>query len=727
MTEDSKKVLPTDVPPAPVAPVAPDIPEQTHEHSPISFAGQNGTGAIHLDASSAADSASPPASPPTTPIVDNSPITLAPLEIPDSLKKKGTVPPRGGAFAKGSTTSSASGGTGSAGTTDAAVKADLPPVTAGPAEHSFRLLGFVSLLSLALILALQQAASVYFPTLFTPSELNTATVYENMLASGQWLVPPFAEGLLPSLPAYFWFVRLVDALPLVDASYYLYPLVSALSALVALGGTYALGCAAGFGNRVSFAAGLILLSSLAFGVMGHFLSFDLFFAGLLALALACLYRGWVSRLSYVWLALGFALIGIATLTGGLIGLVIPLLTSLVFVIWRGSFRRAHQLDAVFGFALLLIILLGWLGAIILLTGENTYLYTLTRQIALPFLLPLWPPHDPWWLYAARLPAGLLPWVLVLLFVPWGRVCGGAWTTLKASRAPLPSESTGAAWIWTAFVIGFAYLTITSNKPCLAFTSLLPLAALLLAKALLHLPQPNSRGLFLLLSVLFALAALIASALSLPFAQSALNAQLPEAALKALETVEGLPVMAAVCAFAALVLWKFTRRSLPAGALLVTVLLATMLVQPAVLLLAPSLEGLMGSTQETRQAPQAIPPASLQHLIDPAKSADPANPAIESKQPQSPSATESPSAAPEATEPSAVPEVEAESLPPAVPAPVIPPHGDIRDKDAAAEQAADPAAAIPDAMQTAPKADQPADEPRLTPPVPAPAPPPANNQ
>lgn len=594
MTEDATKNLPADVPPATDTPPAQEElasppmpgrtpPQQSVENIPISFAGRAGTGAIHVDTSTehaTPDTPSPSAVPQSDSAslsTDDIPITLAPL----NPQPASTAP----------------------------VPSDTPPaipVKAGPAENSFRALGFLALLSLAILLAVQQATSIYLPSLFTPSEIATASLYEKMLAAGQWLVPPHTDALPAALPVYFWFVRLVDAIPSVDANY-IYPLVSALSAFVALAGVYTLGLAIGFGNRVAFAAGLLLLASTGFTTLAHFLSPHLFFTGLLAFSMACLYRGWVSRLSYIWMAAGFILAGLSTLTGGLMGLIIPLLTSLIFVIWRGSFRRAHQLDAVFGFALLLIILLGWLGAIILLTGESTYLYTLTRQLFAPFLIPLWPPQDPWWLYLVRLPAALMPWVLVVLFVPWGRVCATAWPKVKASRSEGVNESSGAAWLWIALGIGILYLTVTSSKPCLAFVPLLPIAALLLAKALLTLPQHHSRAFFLMLALVFAVVALTLGALSVPFALSALTPYLPAFPLTALQHMQGLPLMAGVSAFAALVLWKFTRRALPAGALIVTVLLVTMLIQPAVLLVSPSLQGVAGETLQRGSAP-AVPAA-----------------------------------------------------------------------------------------------------------------------
>lgn len=574
MTEDSKKTAPIDVPPAP--PTAADESPNNLATPPPLKATEDVPVDLHTETPKS----------PQSPVAERGEHTIPPpMSFAGSEGAGGTgainVAPAGGTTATSTQPPTAS---------PSISPRSHPVVSAGPAEHSFRLLSFGALFSLALILAVQQFTSIYTPTVFTISELGFAFLYENMLASGQWLAPPHLADIAPALPVYFWFMRLVDAIPYADASL-LYPLASAFSAFVALAGTYSLALAAGFGNRVAFAAGLILLSCLGFSPMAHYLSPDLLFAGTLALSMACLYRGWISQNAYTWLALGFILAGISTLTGGLMGLIIPLFTSLGFVVWRGSFRRGHQMDAVFGFGLLLLTIMGWLGAVILLSGDGKYLYSLSRQIFTPFLGPLWPPQDPWWLAFVRLPVALLPWVVVVLFVPWGRVCATAWASLGASR----TEKKGSAWLWIALFVGCLYVSITSTKPCLTFVPLLPVAVILLAKALLNLPQAHSRFFFLLLALGFAVVGLALGALSFPLTLAQLSPYIQGHLIKPLHTMQGLPIMAGICVLGAGILWKGTRRSLPAGSLLVVVLLITILIQPATLMLSPSLQGVVGES------------------------------------------------------------------------------------------------------------------------------------
>lgn len=473
-----------------------------------------------------------------------------------------------------------------ASTAKPALPSDMPPPKPGMAENSFRLMSYAGLIFLTLLLAMQTAAGVYFPTVFLPQEAALVEVYELMAQGGQWLAPPATAALPAALPGYFWFLSGVNILPGLGDSFFL-PVATALSALITLLGTYMLGLSTGLGKRVSFAAGLMLLSMLGFAPLAHWVGADMLLAGILALSLACLHRGWVQESAFLWLASGFVLAGAATLVGGFMALWIPLVASIFFIFWRGTLRRGHRLDAVLGFALLLISIASWLGAVILFTGDNaTVLAPLFDQLAAPLMPPYWPPQDPWWLGLALLGAGLLPWIFIPLFVSWNRVTADAWPALKASR----KETAGVAWLWICLVCGLLLLLACSAKPLLMAVPLLPLAALLLAKALIHLSHAGSRLFFLLLGLLCLVAGVALSAAGIPVALSFLTPYLPATAIDLAAQSAGLPLLGGVLLLAALILVRFTNRAYPGGALAVFVLLTTMLVQPATLLTGPSHAG-----------------------------------------------------------------------------------------------------------------------------------------
>ena len=223
-----------------------------------------------------------------------------------------------------------------------------------------------------------------------------------------------------------------------------FPLSGALAAALALLGVWGLSRAAGFGSKAALAAGLILLCMPIFAPLAHFTGPAALAAALLLFSLICFCRGWQAQRAWFYLPAGFVLAGLAGLTGGLFHLLLPLLASALFLLWRATFRRAQALDALTGFVLLLLLLALWLGGIILWTNAEGYMQGLFATVA------QW--HGPvtarWWLPLAVAGLGLVPWIGMAVCVSWQRVLRSAWSDLKASRA----ERAGSAFVWISVML-----------------------------------------------------------------------------------------------------------------------------------------------------------------------------------------------------------------------------------------------------------------------------------
>ena len=260
-------------------------------------------------------------------------------------------------------------------------------------------------------------------------------------------------------PVYHWFLSALSLIPGIDslslAAYIpgvqptagleqisgypvqLLPLASALSALFLILLTWALARATGNDRRTAFASGLVLLTGFACMGLPRISGSDMLFTAILTLAGICLYRGWIKAFAPLWLFAGFALVALSALAGGLLGLVLPLLVSLVFLLWRGTFRRAGARDGALAFGLLLVLLLAWGTFIAFGDGGRELLKTLLENEYLAPVLEAWKLQgQDSWIIVALLAVLWLPWTLLLLFLPGGGSVPSSrvsWST--ASNAP----------------------------------------------------------------------------------------------------------------------------------------------------------------------------------------------------------------------------------------------------------------------------------------------------
>ncbi len=461
----------------------------------------------------------------------------------------------------------------------------------GVGERLFRGLSVIGLPVLIIFWALQVAAGLWYPSLFLSTEIHWLDVYTHMTTAGQWLIPPTTEQLTGALPGYFWFMYAVDLLPLalpeyVSTSFYL-PLVAAFATLMLLCAVYILGICVGFGKQISFAAGCILLTCPGFAFFGHMVGADILSAALLCFALAFLYKGWVSESAVLWMITGFLCTALATLTGGLLPLWIILGSSIMFILWRGTLGRAHSIDAVLGFGVLVFSLVLWLMLIILYGGEEAHMLdALITELLLPLQPPFWPPITPWWFGLAVLSVALMPWLFLPFFISWGSVLKKSWASLKASR----KERSGGAWLFIVLIIGLVFLVGSSKKAFFLAMPLMPVLALIFAKSLRNLSPRGSRWFYMLVGLLCFMAGFACLIVAIPKAAFLWTPLVPSVLLPALQNIQGLYIVAGVCFVASVLLIKFAQCAYSGGPLLVLTLMCLLLTPVSSIFVAPSLVG-----------------------------------------------------------------------------------------------------------------------------------------
>lgn len=321
--------------------------------------------------------------------------------------------------------------------------------------------------TLALLWALLLLLSALRP-MAVPDEGRYGEIGRWMLQSGDWLVPrlngiPFFHkppllhwvnaSLMALLGAHVWVARLGPALHAGAMLLALYLSVRAMPWDTP-------GRAEGLARR----AALMLGSSLAFLIGGQYINHDMLVASWIGIAIwafAAAFVGaddggraergpWVPRTGLA--LLGFVACGLGVLSKGLIGLVLPGLVLLLWLLWTRQMRKVLYLPWLRGLLLFGLIAVPWFvlaerqtpGLLAYLFGDQQF----NRYTATTFNN-----GRPWWFYLAGLFLLLFPWTffaLQPLVARLRRRPGGAALVLS----PGQRVWVALAWIWLVAIIGF---------------------------------------------------------------------------------------------------------------------------------------------------------------------------------------------------------------------------------------------------------------------------------
>ena len=590
--------------------------------------------------------------------------------------------------------------------------AESAPQSAAPgfADKIFDAASIVGPLALLLIMLAQAWPALMGRSLYCPREAAGILAFTQTAQSGMWLAP--AGDGLSQWPVFFWFLRGIEALLTKAApqfAHLLFPLTAMAGTLLCLVAVWVLGRVAGLDRRAALAGGMLLLCAPIFAPLSTFTGPEALAAAVTLLSLACLCHGWQQPGTTISLPLGFALAALAGLTGGLFYLLLPVLASLAFLLWRCGFRRAQKADGLVGFVLMLGIIGCWLAVVMLWHQPDGYLKNLGTQLV------TWPiTKATWWKPLAFAALGLLPWLAVICGVSWARVLRTAPADLAASR----KEKAGMAFLWIALVFA-CLLSIFAADMVGAAVCTASLAALLLGKALLRLPPAGAKLFYIIaaLCLLHASMALVAAGFgyTLDWLGKFFHFTLTESQRTAVLGLKALPVLGGIGIVAAVLLARLVRRGAhggTSGSLVMCAVIAVILAQPASLMLMPQLEKTPEAQVKSLSAILTPAPAAPAVLIPeatpaPAPEAPAAAPADTPKlEPAAPAATQPAEASAPQTAAPAAPTTPAEA-PAAAPAPT---PADAA-KELAKEVVKEAAPAAPSEQAPAAQPEQPKEAPK----------------
>ncbi|PSM16597.1 hypothetical protein C7T96_19980 [Nitratireductor sp. StC3] len=369
-------------------------------------------------------------------------------------------------------------------------------------------------LVLLLILAVQTLPTLWVKDVWFTDETRHAAAFMQMVENGHWLVLYLSDVPYPDKPPlYFWMVAGMSWL-VGSREPVLFNLAAALSAGLLVSVTVFAARQFGLGRRVALLAGLILLSNQFFIERAHMPRMDLLFAAFIVLGHVFFFKAYdgKGRRTKMWALAGFAATAAALLTKGPVGLLMPLLSLTVWLARQRRWTALRSKTTLAGLGLLLAVGALYLVGVYLVEGPDFIRailidQTLNRAVDTPRL------SNPVYFYLHKLAEILLPWSLILFFLPWRRLGQPAlWRRLVRADPHAGARQRGLGYVWCALLVSLGLISSFDYKIAFLLVPLYPLCALLIAEAILDMATGTRRAYFLSIGLLLA-----AVAAALPFA------------------------------------------------------------------------------------------------------------------------------------------------------------------------------------------------------------------
>ena len=244
-----------------------------------------------------------------------------------------------------------------------------------------------------------------------PVESNYTLTAKEMIASGDYVSPRIYGNYWYDKPVFFYWelIAAFEAFGQTDFAARFFP---GLWMIVSMLMTYGFGRRL-FGERVGFAAAIILGASVEGWYVGHAVITDTTLVVAISGMLIAFFAGYTRR-EKRWYYLAFALAGVAVLTKGPIGLCLPGLIILVFLAWERRLKELLSIHILLGFVLFFAVCALWYVPMVQLHGADFLDTFLGVHNVLRATASEHPEQNVWYFYLLVFLGGCFPWSLAVL-------------------------------------------------------------------------------------------------------------------------------------------------------------------------------------------------------------------------------------------------------------------------------------------------------------------------
>ncbi|MCP4903194.1 MAG: hypothetical protein GY906_40040 [bacterium] len=325
-------------------------------------------------------------------------------------------------------------------------------------------------------------ALLYIPSLglrdfWYPDEPDIAEVVKAMYISGDWVAPRRMGVIWVDYPPLLYWAGATSAHVFGGVSAFAFRLTSALTAIALAVMTCWVG-ARWYSPRAGLWAGFILLTMQQFALQAVGYRPDLLFTLGIAGGLFVYAAGAGDRPRWFLRVAGFALLGVAMLAKGPLGLLLP---GLVLTLWHGSRREWRRLFELAPLSLVaLAVYMPWFAACAKAMGSDNILYELYAQNVARFFGGARGHAKPFYYFLVVFWRDLYPWGPVLPFALWHVWRNGGQRDRNQQLL---------LWWLGAF---FVFLSIAITKRQIYMLPVYPVAALILGNWVAKLSHKDEK-------------------------------------------------------------------------------------------------------------------------------------------------------------------------------------------------------------------------------------------
>ena len=284
--------------------------------------------------------------------------------------------------------------------------------------------------------------------LAVPDEGRYGEIGRWMLVSGDWLTPRLNGIPFFHKPPYLHWLEAIS-LATFGINELALRLVPALHVGLMLVALY-LATRAISTEQMARRAALMLGTSLSFLLGGQYINHDMLVATWIGVAIWCFAFSFMAgaKPQALLARLGFVACAMGMLSKGLIGIALPGVVILVWLIWTRQLKKVLYLPWFSGLTLFAVIALPWF-VVAQQKYPQLFDYMFVNQHFKRYTASTYNNPQPWWFYLAALGLLLFPWVFFALAQLRRKGIGA-----HDEAAPVAREWTALCWIWAVSITLF---------------------------------------------------------------------------------------------------------------------------------------------------------------------------------------------------------------------------------------------------------------------------------